>query len=838
MRKRLILVFLAIFFMNIIKAQNDTVDIDQSDYNLPTFNLSSDDLEGLQENQNISSLLQSSRDIFVNRAGYTFGPARFKIRGYDSEYTTVMMNGIELNDPESGRAYWASWGGLNDALRNADVNTGIVESSLGFGNIGGLTNMETRASTYRKQVKVSYSAANRSYRNRIMFISSTGMMENGWALTLSGSRRWAQEGYVTGTFYDAGSYFLSAEKKFNEHHSLGLVAYGSPNRRGKQGVSTEEAYELAGTNYYNPYWGYQSGEKRNARVSNYHQPMFILSHYWDFNKKTKLTTSAYYNFGRGGSSALSWVEAADPRPDYYKNLPSYYLFLDDQQAYEQRLELWKNNVDVRQINWDYFYFANSKFLFTVPDANGIEGNDYTGLRSKYILEEWRNDKKQLGFNTLFHHRFNENIELSAGADAVVYRGRNFKKVLDLLGGEYWLDIDKYADQESLYITDESQSDLRNPNRIVGEGDVFGYDYESNINKLKAFGQLNFSYSKLDYYIAAHVSQTTFWRTGKMQNGKFPDDSYGDSEKQSFLDYGLKGGITYKFSGRNYLIANGLFMTQAPTFRASYISPRTRDFVVSGLESEKIMSADASYVLRTPSVKSRLTFYYTEIKDRIWARSFYNELSNSFVNFIMTGIDNVYSGLEFGIDGKLTSTFSINAVMGIGQYIYDSRPKITISEDNNAKLIAENEIAYLKNYYLGGRPQTVGSFGVKYDSPRYWFASMNINYFNDAYIQLNPVRHTEDAVASFLEGDNRIDQTLQQEKFASAFTLDFFGGKSWKIEDYIISLTASVSNILNNKDFVIGGFQQYRFDPENIDKFPNKYFYLYGTTYFLNLSVRF
>lgn len=325
-RISILLISVQLFSANLI-GQTDTLKHGHEDITLPTINLSINELEGLEESQNISSLLQSSRDVFVSAAGYTFGPARYRMRGYDSENTTVMINGVSVNDMESGRAYWASWGGLNDALRNQDINIGINASELTFGGIGGNTNITTRASTYGKGVKMTYSRANRSYSNRLMFIASTGLMKNGWAFTLSGSRRWAQEGYVEGTFYNAFSYFVSIEKKFNDKHSLGLIGYGSPNKRGRAGVSVQEAYSLAGSNYYNAYWGYQNGEKRNARIGNYHQPMIMLSHYWTMDDKTKLTSTLYYNFGRGGSTALSWVEADDPRPDYYKNLPSYYQLL-------------------------------------------------------------------------------------------------------------------------------------------------------------------------------------------------------------------------------------------------------------------------------------------------------------------------------------------------------------------------------------------------------------------------------------------------------------------------------------------------------------------------------
>jgi hypothetical protein len=374
-----------------LMSQEDTIT-ENAVYPLPSFNLSQSDLEGYGENQDVSGLLMSSRDIFESTAGYTFGPARYRIRGYDTENTTVLINGIKVNDISSGRAYWGSWGGLNDALRNQSIYTGINASQYTFGGIGGVTNITTRASTYGKGLKVTYSSANRSYRNRVMVLYSTGMMENGWALTVSGSRRWAEEGYVKGTFYDAWSYFVSAEKKINDRHSIGLIGYGAPNKRGQQGLAVQEANDLVNDNHYNPNWGYQNGEVRNARVGNYHQPMIMLSHYWDISTRTKLTSTLYYNFGRGGSTALSWAYGNDPRPDYYRNLPSYALSIGEFDQYQYQTTMWQQNEAYRQLDWDAFYFANSDKLRTIYNVDGIEGNNVQGNRSKYIIEDRRNDK--------------------------------------------------------------------------------------------------------------------------------------------------------------------------------------------------------------------------------------------------------------------------------------------------------------------------------------------------------------------------------------------------------------------------------------------------------------
>jgi hypothetical protein len=821
-----------------VESEIDTLRIDMKQDNVSSgvVLISESELSSDEESADISGILQSSRDVFVSTAAYTFGSARFRIRGYDSDNSMVSMNGVNLNDMESGRVYWSSWGGLNDALRNSEILNGITAAQFSYGGIGGATNMEVRASSYSPTTKFTYSHANRSYNNRIMLTYATGLMENGWAFTFSGSRRWAQEGYVKGTSYDAFSYFLAIEKKFNDQHSLGFVGYGTPNKRGGATAVVQEAYDLAGSNYYNPYWGFQNGEIRNSRVSNYHKPMMMLTHYWTPDEATKLTTSASYMFGRGGSSALNWYTGNDPRPDYYKNLPSYYEDSDPEYA-DWLTNQWQTNESYRQLDWDYFYHANEDEFAQIENANGIEGNTVYGKRSNYIIEDRRSDSKKMNLTSTFNKRLNDHTTLSAGIDLTNYKGERYTQVADLLGGDFYLDVNKFAERDFVD-PNVAQSDLNNPNRVVKVGDVFGYDYTVNVNKYMAWAQAAFEYSKVDYFVGANASFDQFWRTGHMRNGLFPEDSYGDSDKNNFTNYGAKAGVTYKVTGRHYLSANAMYQTKSPSFRDSYLSDRTRDQVVDDLTNQKIASADVNYVIRYPKFNARVSGYYAKFADMTWSRSFYHEDLQNFVNYNMTGMDQRNMGLEFGAEAEVITGFKIKLVAAYGEYIYDSRPSATITLDNSREVLS-NRTAYIENYYVGGMPQTAASLGFNYRAPFFMFFGIDFNYFDRAYLPINPDRRTAEAVAGITPEYPTWDLILDQERLPSAFTIDASIGKSWRIDyKYYIGLNLSANNILNNTSIVTGGYEQYRYDTENIDKFANKYYYMYGTTFFLNVSFRF
>ena len=829
MRKLIFITLILLAKTIIVFGQTDTTTVAATEEFIPIITLSVTDFEGDEEVHDISGLLQGSRDVFMSTAGFTFGAARFRIRGYDSENSTVLINGIQVNDPETGRAFYSTWGGLNDAMRNTVNTIGLAPSEVGFGGFGGTNNIIVRASQNRPDTRITYSAANRSYRHRTMFTHSTGMVDDTWAMTISGSRRWAQEGYVEGTFYDAYAYFFSAERKINQSNSFGFTVLGSPMRSGRSGIAVQEAYDLTGNQYYNPNWGFQDGKVRNSRVNNYHKPMMLLTHYGSYGK-TEITTTAAYSFGRGGNTALNWYDAPDPRPDYYRYLPSFFAASDEYQ-FNRLTDLWQNDASYRQINWDHFYLANSKNLYNAPGS--IEGN-----RAMYIVEERRNDNSQWTLNSTARHWLSDRIILTGGVNASMFKGFQFKEMNDLLGADWWIDVDQFAERdfadEDLY-----QNDLNNPNRLVQEGERFGYDFTANINQLDAFAQSEVSLTKFDFFAAVSLSNTTFWRTGHMRNGRFPDNSYGNSEKHNFLNYGVKGGATYKITGRHYLDLNAGYQTRAPYFRDSYISSRVRDHVIDGLSSEKIFTTDASYIVRAPIIKSRLTVYYSDFMNQTWNRSYYHEGYRAFVNYIVTNVDTRNVGAELGVDINITPDLSINAVGAWGHYTYSSRPNVTIARDNNFELLAENRTVYFKNYRVGGTPQAAASFGFRYNSPKFWFIGSNLNYFGMIYIDATPDRRTEEALDGLVSTDPDWNDILEQQKMNDGITLDVFGGKSWRVANkYFLRANLSISNALNNQNLTVLAFEQLRTDYRDIDRFPPKMAYMYGTNFFLNVSFNF
>ncbi|WP_334124327.1 carboxypeptidase regulatory-like domain-containing protein [Empedobacter brevis] len=804
-----------------------------------------------------SGLLQSSRDVFARVSAYELGSYWFKPRGLDNKYNDIHFNGVRMNKMDNGRATFNNWGGLNDITRRPDELTyGIEPSKYAFGDLGGVTNFDTRPSTMRKGISLAYSSTNRSYRNRVMATYNTGLMDNGWAFMVSGSRRWADEGIIEGTFYDAYAYYLGIEKKFNEKHTLNFTSFGAPTRRSTGSPNTQEVVDMKGI-YYNSYWGWQDGEKRNERVKKTFEPVNMLTHHWNINTKSKLTTTISYQFGKESGSRLDWFNASNPSPTYYRNMPSYALFdynningdptdiqLND---YNYKLDQWRSG-SIGQLDWGEMYRANA--------------NSTTG-RAVYWLTADVNEDKTATAYTNFQTELASNIDLTIAASYQKTNSKLYREIQDLMGADYvwnWDDynvlvengVSRYYRYNILDNRDESERDK------IRKGDKQEYYYEINRDYADLYMQSKIKGKLLDVTLGVKTALTKFYRDGKFQNEMYKDHSYGKSKTYDFVDFGVKSNFLVKLDGRNFIQANVMYQTEAPTSDEIFPNARMNDVTVDGIESAKIFSSDLSYILRAPRVKARATAFYTRTKDEIEKSFGYIDgtADQLFVSEVMTGVGKEYLGTELAIEAQVLPVLTLSAVASIGQYVYKDNPSYNLySDDYGVEGIPYKNLgtAYLKDYKVAAGPQSGFSLSAEYRDPKFWWVGVSGNYLMNNYVDPSAYRRTSRFFTDehgYPDGDKEVIEAqlkdlLKQEKFSDEFMLNINLGKTFRIGKYSAGISGTINNVLNNKNYVTGGFEQMRIgnyknaSDKNYQKlFGPKMFYGMGTTYFANIYFRF
>lgn len=774
-------------------------------------------------------LLSSGRDVFQSVTAFELGAYWFRPRGVENRFEDVVFNGVSMSKNDDGKVDFSNWGGLNDVTRYPFESVdNITPSEYAFGNLGGVVYYNTRASSYRKQTSLAYSFTNRSYFHRAMATYSSGLSKNGWAFTFSGSRRWADEGVIDGTYQDSYAYFGAIEKQFSSRHAINLTAFGAPTYRANNSPNTQEAYDLMGKDY-NAYWGWQDGEKRNSRIRKVFEPIFMLTDYLKIGKNSNWNNTISYQEGRDGRSRLDWFRALDPNPTYYRKLPSYGIYTEEE---------FKANA---QIDWTGLYQAN--YLHRYDSAGNEQGAVYS------IVEDVNKDKT-FNFASHFDTKLDENWKLNINFNYQKLKSDNFREMKDLLGAIYANNLNAFGGNQPY--------DLDNPNAKILVGDRTQYSYDLLRDQYTLNASTEIDLPKWTVTASIFTSYADSQRDGKFRHHLFAD-SKGKSEVFSSIDAGLKGRLLYKLDGRNFIVYNGAFFSLAPTLNEIFISPRVTNAITPNVENQIINSNDLSYILRGQVLKLRLSSYSTTIKNATEISRYYADLSNdtfdqgnALVAEVLSGIDKSYQGLELGADLKITTTLNATAVVSYGDYKITNNPTVETFDDKFG--VRKWGTANIKDYKIAGTPQKAYSFGLRYNSKNFWWLGATANYLQDQYLDFSALNKTAAMYTDPRTGDNYPGATPEaiatitaQKKFEDQFMLNANAGKTFVFGDYRMGVSLSVNNILNNRDYVTGGFEQGRavnFPEAQAEAqrekpyFGPKLWYDRGTTFFANVYLRF
>lgn len=849
MHNKLIIAVAALCYTPLAMAQNDSIGrkgavMSETAFTFTEAQLGEDD----DMSQNVS-IINSNSNIYASEVGYLFSPMRFRYRAFDQKYNDIYINGTPINDLETGQFRYSWVGGLNQQTRNMESAMPFEGNRFSMPGMGGSNNYNFRPASMPAGHRLTLSGANRNYTLRGMYTFNSGLNNKGWAFSANVTYRWASEGYVEGTFYNSLSYFFGVEKVFGDgQHSLSLVTWGNPTERASQGAGTDEMYWLVNDRYYNPYWGYQNGKKRNSRVVNDYSPTAMLTWDWTIDHNTKLTTSLLGKYTMYQSTKLNYNNADNPHPNYWKNMPSSYYDVwddtDEANRTPQALEdwnraytFWTSSKANRQINWDRLYYSNNQAAAQGQDAI-------------YYIQAKHNDALTLTLASTLNKQLKKNMLWNVGIMASTNKGMHYQTMEDLLGATTYHNINTYALGTYDRNSDEIQYDLNHRNAIIGEGDRFGYDYNLFVNNAKAWTSFSHDWGILHYTIAGKIGYTSMQRDGKMRNGLAANNSYGKSGVAQFLDGGVKLGTSFNLGRGNTLTIGAGYETRAPQARTAFASPEINNDYVTNLKNEKVFSAEIGYQLQTSWLHANINAYYSYLTDVTDWQNYYFDDINSFSYVSLTNIKKVYSGVEAGLRFKVTSSFDINLIGQISEAKITNNSNVRYMNSTSAQYT--DEIVYNKDMRDAGTPLAAASLGLSYHKGG-WFVDLNCNYYDRIYLSYSPsyryastLDTRQNVTGNIYDNDgNVLPSAVEQAKGKGGFMVDGSIGRSIYLKRGSLSINLMVTNILNNQNLCTGGYEQSRSDYTNsgnirayrFSKNPMK-FYAYGTNGMLNITYRF
>ncbi|MCG8474407.1 MAG: TonB-dependent receptor [Cytophagales bacterium] len=633
--------------------------------------------------QEFPEVLKSTPGVYATKGGGGFGDSRINLRGFDSDNIGVLINGVPVNDMESGKVYWSNWAGLADVTSSMQVQRGLGASKLAIPSAGGTINIITKGTDAKKGGSIGAWIGNDGYAKQMVTLS-TGLLDNGWAVTFSGSRT-SGDGYINGTAYKGYSYFLSIGKEINENHDLVFTVFGAPQKHGQRSTFYSkqyfETYERFGKKY-NPDYGYRGGELLNSSENEYHKPQMSLNHYWTISDRTDLSTSAYASIGKGGSTSFSGDRSKYPT--------SLYSSTD---AYRTPDGL---------INFD-----------KIEEENKANGH----LGSSVILKDSRNNHVWIGLLSSLNHQFSDNLVFNGGVDFRYYRGEHYSEVKDLLGGEFFID----------------DKDVNSPNKVVRKGDKISYSNDGVVLWEGVFGQLEYTRDALAAFVSGSVNNTSYKRIDYFKYTK----GNQKTSFQNFLAYSIKGGANYNLTDIHNVFFNAGYFTRAPRFRGTFLN--YSNVVNKDIENEKILSIEMGYGLRTDVVSLNANAYWTKWMDKSLRVSGQADRVNAEGNVEtvrvsgnVLGVDALHRGLELDFIVNPVEALEIRGMASLGFWEWQSDIRgVELFDDDQNKLPSKVDIL-LDGVKVSDAAQTTYSLGTSYEPLKGLKIGADYNYFGNLY----------------------------------------------------------------------------------------------------------
>lgn len=651
--------------------------------------------------QEFPEVLKSTPGIYSTKAGGGYGDAQTRLRGFDSKNVAVMVNGVPVNDMEGGNVYWSNWAGLSEVTRTMQVQRGLGASKVSTPSVGGSINIVTNTIDAKRGGSFSYGMGNDGLNNVSLSVS-TGLTKSGWALTVMGSKRWA-EGYIQGTDYTAYNWFINISKRINDRHQLSLTAFGSPQEH-YQRPNQLSGLSIAGyqqvTDYmkgkspyrYNPSFGYgKNGERKTSNYNAYHKPQISLNHQWQIDHKSALSTALYMSIGRGygyrgeGQSAY----ASDWYPANNGVLATKYRCADGTFDYAAIQELNEQSTD----------------------------------GSKMVMAKNKNEHEWYGLISTYTNQIARNLELTAGVDVRYYVGHHTAEISDLYNGSFYMDT-RYRGQV-LASNNAAAADPQWQREKLHVGDVIYRDYDGHVHQEGLFAQLEWSKNKVTAFVSGSLSNTGYWRYDRF----YYDAAHAESKHTNYLGGNVKAGVNYNITEKSNVFANVGYISRAPFFSYGvFLNSQNSHAINPEATNEKVFSAEIGYGFRSRYFSADVNGYYTEWMDKTMSRTAtfgQGEREGERYYLNLAGVDARHMGLEFNFTSAPTRWLELNGMLSWGDwewssnakgYFYDmaGQPLKDIKNGTVASGIMAEDHAWVnlkqKGIKVGGSAQTTAALG--------------------------------------------------------------------------------------------------------------------------------
>lgn len=671
--------------------------------------------------QEFPEILMSTPSIYATKQGGGFGDARINIRGFDTNNSAVMINGVPINDMENGAVYWSNWAGLSDVASAIQVQRGLGSSKLAVSSVGGTINVVTRAADRAEGGFVNVTAGNDAYLKTVASYN-TGLMESGFSTTVLLSQT-RGDGYADGTKFQGYNYYLGFGYRPNETHDFQFTVTGAPQWHHQRSFASTISNYIAYSDNdepnikYNENWGFRNGEEYSFTKNFYHKPIMSLN--WDYKitPATTLSSSFYASFGRGGGSGE--IGTINGRRQYA--LPR----TDDGLVRIDDIYRWNSGQSVPDFGEDRVA-VDGQYLNQA--SNNSTGTNGISRRASINSHNW------FGVLSNLSNKLSENLTLDVGIDLRSYKGIHYRRVNDLMGGDAFIQTknvnntpnpiytETYPVEPSFWvfadIDDEEKIDYYNDGLVRWAG---------------TFGQLEYVGDQISAFVQGSISNQGFKR---VEYFTVPT-AQSETDWKNIVGGNIKGGLNYNINEMHNLYANAGYYSKQPLFDAVYIN--FGNTLNPDLKNETVIGTEIGYGFRSHFLSANVNLYRTSWADRFESASTVGTDGTRGVANIY-GVTQVHTGLEVDANAKLTDRFTLTGMFSVGNWVYQDNVTASFFDENQNPILRDGVpvtgTLQLDGVKVGDAAQLTASVGARYDIFNNWSIDGNYRYADNLYAAYN------------------------------------------------------------------------------------------------------
>jgi hypothetical protein len=532
---------------------------------------------------------------------------------------------------------------------------------------------------------------------------------------------------------------------------------------------------------YNPFWGPVPGDyetnlvykdRINTSVNMYHKPVMNFTHFWTINERSSLSNVLYGSIGRGGGTSLD--NETIPRD------------ADGQ--------------------WD---------LAPIIEGNRTRLNTLyseTESVSNRFIRVSRNDHWWAGLLSTYQIKLNERWKLMGGLDARSYSGSRYRKVYDLLGGDYRTGLRRAA------IDPTGPEYLQN--QVFRVGDKYDYDDRAFVHWGGLFGQAEWSnqkwsafftgaastqgYQRVDFFLKKDlVLPDTLWRNavgfgdtvsrnGVQYTMNSAEARTAQTDLEWFWNHTLKLGGSYRINDHHVVFVNGGWLGIAPRFQNVF---DTRNNRFRNINTQQIYMGELGYGFTSKNMRIQANVYHTQWNNKPPDRSPSVLIGGERFSFNIAGITTIHQGAEFDGFFKIMKGIELQTAIGLGNWYFASSETSLLEDDagNVLDTIAFN----VTDVSVGDAAQTQVSAGLRLEPLRLlnvgeskhqnWYLTIRGLFFGRHFSNFDPLDFRTTIVSESRNTWRSPDYFLLE--LHTGYTIPL----AWKLK---LQVSGSVTNLLN------------------------------------------